>query len=74
MSKHKQPLASVRVVFNIHRSADKAGPLQPEDTVEAVERFIRWHERQVAIGKDLLVMVKQQQAAAVAAPPVEAGG
>lgn len=68
MPKHKQQsLASIHVHFNIARDAGVPdGPIQPGESLQAIERFVRWHERQAALGRELLVSLQKQAAHAAA--------
>lgn len=53
----KNPLlAQIHVHFSIHGDSTETleGEILVAEQVKAVERFIRWHERQVATGRLLL--------------------
>jgi len=50
------PVASIHSHFNIFRNIheQKTGDVTIEEQVTALARFVRWHERQVEVGKQLL--------------------
>lgn len=54
------PIASIHSHFNIFRDVHEKGdgPITHEEQVKAVQRFIRWHERQVEVGKRLLANIE----------------
>lgn len=62
MSKGKNyvPVAAIHTHFNIFRNIHegKTGPITLDEQIVAVERFVRWHERQVAVGQQLLARLK----------------
>lgn len=68
MPKHGRTVASVYCKFNIQSTDNVAdGPITTGEQVAAIERFVRWHERQVALGRELLAKVQRE---AVAPKPV----
>jgi hypothetical protein len=50
----KMPVAVVHAHFSIHGTETADGEIAVDESVEAIRRFIRWHERQVGIGRTLL--------------------
>lgn len=63
MPTHKrEKVASIHNHFNIFRNIHEAheGPVTTEEQIVAIERFIRWHERQLLVGKALLVRLKAE--------------
>lgn len=64
------PVASIHAHFNIFRPNEApTGPITRDEQIAAVDRFLKWHRRQVELGQQLL----KELAAAKAAeePPVE---
>lgn len=64
--KNRQQIASIRNHFNIFRSEDSEheGEVTVDEQLKAMERFIRWHTRQVEVGRKLhgqLMRYKQFQ-------------
>lgn len=61
-TKH-EVIASIHAHFNVFREAGEvqAGPVTPDEQVRALERFVRWHERQVVIGKELLARLTMER-------------
>lgn len=61
--KGKVPVASIHAHFNIFRdNALTAGPVTRQEQIDALERHVRWHERQVAVGKELIARLRKQEA------------
>lgn len=60
----KTPVASIHTHFNLFRNIheEKTGEITVEEQIIAIERFIRWHTRQVAVGQTLLAKLKTQEA------------
>jgi hypothetical protein len=61
MSKNRTPIASIHAHFNILSEKDPVndGPVTDEEKIKALERFVRWHERQAAVGKELIARFKK---------------
>lgn len=49
--------------FNIFRDINepREGEVTIEEQVKAIERFVRWHERQVSVGRTLLSRIKMHR-------------
>lgn len=60
-----KPVASIHTHFNIFRDVHEAktGDVTLDEQFKAMERFIRWHERQVRVGKQLLGRLEVVKAA-----------
>jgi hypothetical protein len=55
-----KPVASVHTHFNIFRDVHdpKTGDVTIDEQIKAMERFVRWHERQVWVGQQLLTQLR----------------
>lgn len=69
MGKHIQ-VAHIASHFHINRNIHdpNTGPVTLAEQVLAVERFVRWHERQVEVGQKLLAQLKAAEAAEAPTP------
>lgn len=59
------PVASIHSHFNIFRDVNVAheGDVTLAEQIKALQRFVRWHTRQVEVGKQLLAdLVKREGA------------
>lgn len=62
------PVASIHNHVNLYRDPKdpNTGPVTRNEQIHAIERFIRWHERQVAIGRELLAQLQRAEVGAAA--------
>lgn len=62
----KKPFASVNTHFTLMGTVDVAtGDVPVAEQVQCVDRFIRYHERQAAIGRELLKKISTTPVEAV---------
>lgn len=62
--KKQVPVVSAHSHFNIFRNPHDAheGDITVEEQIKAVDRFIRWHKRQVEVGNKMMAqLVKHVQ-------------
>lgn len=66
------PVAAIHTHFNLFRNVHEAhdGPVTIEEQLRAIVRFVRWHERQVVVGKELLTKLLAAQTIIEVATPV----
>lgn len=63
MANNRVAVASIHNHFNLFRNIHDAhdGEVTIEEQIKAMERFVRWHERQVVVGKRLLARLEAEQ-------------
>lgn len=63
-------VASIHTSFNINRNPNEAhtGDVTLNEQIKAMTRFVRWHERQVEVGRKLLSQLVARIPKEVAAP------
>ena len=59
-------LASIHTAIIIQQTEPVSGDVTLDEQVKAVQRFIRWHERQSRVGKELLAKLVSQMPKAAA--------
>jgi hypothetical protein len=74
MGKHERvKVASIHTHFNIFRNVNEpgAGDVTIAEQIKAMERFTRWHERQVQVGRELLDSLRRVAVAEALAAETE---
>jgi hypothetical protein len=63
MSKKQERVASIHTHFNLFRNIHdpQEGDVTLQEQIKAMTRFVRWHERQVHVGKQLLARLEAEQ-------------
>lgn len=65
-------LAAIHTHFNIYRNLNEAqeGEVTLGEQITAATRFLRWHERQVRVGEELLRKLMRAQEKESAGSPI----